>query len=230
MKELFVVGGVCMFLLIAWFFYLNYDLAQFKGDPLFVSELSQPADTTSEHINRSVVESVSVHSSDTQVPVEEKREVLESEKAETSRSQRVSDSDIDFQGVPVATDPEALIPGLTPELEKIFVDYKPLYEKLLEVGDRHVLMDRERYRAEVRVEQIREGLPGTRDNQKRLNLYKEEEELTDWLYKSADAYIESQNEYDRLLTEQTEFFKERGFSDREFWKIHTDIFISWLDN
>lgn len=228
MKKLFVTGGVCIFVVIAWLFYLSYDMVQFKRDPLFGSGVSQPADTTSEHIDRSVVESVSVHSSDTQAPVGEEREVLESEKSE---SQRVNDDDnIDFQEIPMATVPEASVPGLTPELEKIFVDYKPLHEKLLEVGDRHVLMDRERYRAEVRVKQIREGLPGTRDKQKRQNLYKEEEELTDWLFKSADAYIESQNEYERLLTEQTEFFAERGFSDREFWKIHTDTFISWLDN
>ena len=232
MKGLFVTGIVYIFVLIAWLFYLNYDMAQFKRDLLIVSELPEQNEKTLGHADGSVVERISDHSSDTHAPVKEStRDVAESEKIETLTSQRVSDATTDSQGALMTTVPEASVSGLTLELEKIFIDYKPLYDSLVEVAKQHGSLDIERYRAENRISQIRSELSDTRNGRRRQELYYEKQELTQWLEDSFPAYEAGEADLERLMTAENEFFTARGFSsEAEFWQTHEVTFVGWIDN
>lgn len=232
MKRLFLAGIVCVVIVIAWLFYLNYDMDQFTQNITDISQ-DQLQDSASKQPDDSVVDQMSVRASDSDAPVEEtKQDIQPSEKIEKGVSARASDANKVFQtDHQIKTRVETSIPGLTPELEKIFIEYKPLYNTLVEFAKEYGSLDLEVHTTETRLSQVRENISTTQDNQSRLELYKEEKELSKKLEEMNPIYEKSQTELERLIIVERDFFTARGFSsEADFWKNHEATYRDWFDN
>ena len=230
MRKLFVSGIISMIIMIAWLLYLNYDMDRFMQGISDISQIPQQ-ERNSEQGDVRLPKQVSVSSPDTHEPVEEtKQDTPQSEITEKFVLPRGPDTNKVFQTVPAKTGHESSISGLTPELEKIFIEYKPLYNTLVEFAKEYGSLDLEVHTAETRLSQVRENISTTQDNQRRLELYKEAKELSKKLEEINPIYEESQTELERLINVERSFFTARGFSsEAEFWKNHEATYRDWFD-
>lgn len=219
-----------MVIVIAWLLYLNYDMDRFMQDISDTSQIQQQ-EKNSEQDDVRLPEQVSVSSPDTHEPIEETKQDTPQEITEKFVLPRGPDANKVFQTVPAKTRHESSISGLTPELEKIFIEYKPLYNTLVEFAKEYGSLDLEVHTAETRLSQVRENISTTQDNQRRLELYKEEKELSKKLEEMYPIYEKEQTELERLIKVERDFFAARGFSsETEFWQTHEATYVDWFDN
>ena len=231
MRTLFVLCIVSVIIVIAWMLYLNHDMDRFMLDEADISQASQQK-RNSEQVDVSDREQVLVSPSDTHEPVEEtKRDIVQSENTDKLISERVPDANKVFQADPVKMGSEASFSGLTPELEKIFIEYKPLYRSLEKSAKAYGLLIQEMISRQLRKEEIGYELSATTDSRKSKELQKEYDAHYEWLEKIVPTYNEVNAELENLMTEEKEFFTGHGFSsESEFWKTHTATYRDWIDN
>lgn len=226
MRKLFVVGIICLSMLIACQFYLNYDLKRFEREYLEGPAVQQEGVADPAVQQEGVVDPVFV-------PNENKYNALETnEDSILPISTQEKSISLDENTTNKGSEPQhtQLNTDLSPKLKKLFKGYYTIFKEIEKI-DRWELnpLLEQHSKVRERQEEIRNQLAVGQDEATVGTLSIELQELQDWQTKYSPKILELQDAVDKIYEKQSNFLKEQGFSSQEhFWKTHEDAYQAWV--
>ena len=226
MRKLIVGSIVCVVVLVAWVFYLEYDTKH------FIESLPDPPEPETQRGGDTPARV-------TTTPLNTERddtpgETLEHRVSEntTSITPAIRDeplTDLEFEDMSIDAFPAPEDTSLPPEVEKLFSAFHPIQQELEAVVKvLNPLLDRHHLASNRISDILHHELPASVDGPERRALEAEFSDIRAWQQSVKEETIRLQDKSRELSAARAALLTEYGIADwQEFFDIHTDAYDAW---